>query len=185
MMSRSAGSQGCDYGACRPQQCLRSVNLLVKSPSMARAQTIAHVELDGPLIVFGGPYSNLEATHALIAGAARRGIPPENIVCTGDVVAYGADVRETVALVRDAGIHVVMGNCEEALARGAGDCGCGFAPGSACEALSAAWFAHANRNLDAAARRWMAALPRRIDVTMAGLTLAVIHGGVSEINRFI
>ena len=29
---------------------------------------------DGPLLVFGGPYSNLQATRAMLTEAARRGI---------------------------------------------------------------------------------------------------------------
>ena len=44
--------------------------------------------IDGPLFCFGGPYSNLQATVAVLAEAKRRGFPPERIVCTGDVVAY-------------------------------------------------------------------------------------------------
>jgi len=124
--------------------------------------------MDGPVLVFGGPYSNLEATRAVLAEAARRGIPPRRIVCTGDVVAYAADAQATLDLVRGAGIQVVMGNCEESLAAEAGDCGCGYAAGSACDLLAVAWYAHADRSLDAGARAWMAALPRRIDLSLAG-----------------
>ena len=36
----------------------------------------AEVIVDGPALLFGGPYSNLEATQAVLAEAARRGIPP-------------------------------------------------------------------------------------------------------------
>jgi predicted phosphodiesterase/pyruvate-formate lyase-activating enzyme len=147
----------------------------------------AHPELhvDGPVLVFGGPYGNLEATSALFDEATRLGIPAARIVCTGDVVAYGADPAATVDLVRAAGIHVVMGNCEESLALEADDCGCGYVPGSACDRLAAAWFAHADRALGAAARLWMAQLPRRIDLLIAGARLAVVHGGIDRINRFV
>ncbi len=82
--------------------------------------------LDGPLLIFGGPYSNLQATTALLEEARALDIPPENIICTGDVVAYCADSQATVEAIRGAGIHVVMGNCEEALGNDLQDCGCGF-----------------------------------------------------------
>jgi predicted phosphodiesterase len=141
--------------------------------------------MDGPVLVFGGPYSNLEATRAVLARAAMEGIPPRRIVCTGDIVAYGADARATLELVRRAGILSVMGNCEEALGRGAADCGCGYAEGSACDRMAAEWYAFADRNLDAEARAWMAALPRRLDILLAGKRLAVIHGSVRQINRFV
>ena len=141
--------------------------------------------LDGPVLVFGGPYSNLEATEAMLAVAAARGIPPERIVCTGDVVAYCADPEATVRAVREAGVHVVMGNCEESLARSAPDCGCGFAVGSACQGLSEQWYAYAKGQLSAGARRWMAGLPRQLRFAFAGRRFAVVHGSASSINRFI
>ena len=122
------------------------------------------LQVDDPLMVFGGPYSNLEAAQALVAEAARLGIAAERIVCTGDVVAYGADAAATLALVRRSVGHVVQGNCEQGLAAAAADCGCGFPAGSACERLSAAWFAHASRELDGDARAWMATLPPRAHV---------------------
>lgn len=141
--------------------------------------------IEGPLMLFGGPYSNLEATKALFDEAGRIGLAPERLICTGDVVAYGADPAATVDLIRATGCHVVMGNCEESLAAGADDCGCGFPAGSTCERLSAAWFAHALAKLKPDARGWMARLPRRIDIEIAGHRLAVIHGGIERINQFI
>lgn len=148
---------------------------------------MSHPEIvtDAAVLVFGGCYSNLQATEALLAHAAQRGIPPERMVCTGDVVAYGADPAATVALVRDAGVHVVMGNCEEQLAAGAADCGCGFAPGSACDLLSGAWFAHAASALDGPALAWMGTLPRQIDLQLGRYRLAVVHGSAGVINEFV
>lgn len=143
------------------------------------------LEPDGPLLIFGGAYSNLEATAAVLAEAARLCIPPERVICTGDVVAYGADAVATATLVRDFGCHVVMGNCEESLASGTADCGCGFPEDSTCQRLSSAWFNYADRTVGAGLRAWMASLPRRIDVEIGGARLAVVHGGAEEINRFI
>ena len=143
------------------------------------------LRVDGPLMVFGGPYSNLEATRAVLGEAARLEIPADCIICTGDVVAYAADPAATVALVRGSVRHVVMGNCEQSIAAGSADCGCGFPVGSTCERLSAAWFAYATRELNADARAWMADLPQRINIEIGGYRLAVIHGGVDIMNRFI
>src|SRR4030088_2872699 len=97
-----------------------------------------------------------------------RGIPPSRIICTGDLVAYGGDPVATIGLVRRVGIQVVMGNCDEQLAQGARDCGCGYPAGSACERLSSAWFAHADREVGSDARLWLAGLPRRIDLAIGG-----------------
>jgi predicted phosphodiesterase len=144
------------------------------------------VRADGPLLVFGGCYSNLQATRAVLAEGARRGIPAARTICTGDVVAYGADAAATVALVRASGIAVVAGNCERQLAADSDDCGCGFADGTACDLLARAWYAHARRAVTGAQRRWMAALPERVVVALPdGRRLAVLHGGARAINRFL
>lgn len=141
--------------------------------------------IDGPALVFGGPYGNLQATRAVLAEAARLGIPAARTICTGDLVAYCGDPAATIDLVRRAGIHVVMGNCDEQLAQDAQDCGCGFPEGSVCERLSAAWFTYADTQVDRETRAWLGALPRRIDLLIGNLRLAVIHGSVSRINQFV
>lgn len=140
---------------------------------------------DEPVLVFGGCYSNLQATEALLAEARRLGVPSDRMICTGDIIAYGANPRETLALIRRSGIATVMGNCEESLAEDAGDCGCGFIPGSACDRLSAAWFSYATQHVDQADRMWMAALPQRVDLVLAGHRIAVVHGAPSRLNRFV
>ncbi|HUC60583.1 MAG TPA: metallophosphoesterase family protein [Alphaproteobacteria bacterium] len=141
--------------------------------------------MDGPVLVFGGPYGNLEATEAVLAEAARRGIPWRRVVCTGDVAAYCAEPQACADLLRARGIACVMGNCEEQLAADAEDCGCGFEEGTACAALSDAWFAYCRAALDADAKRWMGTLPRRIRFSLGGRSLVAIHGGVERINRFV
>jgi len=141
--------------------------------------------LEGPVLLFGGPYSNLHALKALMAEARRRQIAPRNVICTGDVVAYCGDPAETTALIRDWGCHVIAGNCEEQLAAGADDCGCGFDEGSVCDALSAEWYAFSNGRIGAGARAWMASLPRYATFQAGGKRYAVIHGGATVTSRFL
>jgi len=142
-------------------------------------------KVTGPLLVFGGPYSNLEATEAILKEAHHRATPPGNIICTGDLVAYCADPQGVVDLLRSSGIRIIMGNCEESLAAQAADCGCGFAEDSACAVLSAQWYAYADRNVDAESRLWMGSLPRQLELEINGRRIVVVHGGVTSINRFI
>ncbi|MDX1484163.1 MAG: metallophosphoesterase family protein [Alphaproteobacteria bacterium] len=141
--------------------------------------------VDGPLIVFGGPLGNLDALDALMESAKREGIAPRQMLSTGDTVAYCADPAACAARLRDAGIHVVMGNCEEAVAAGAEDCGCDFVTGSACDLLAAEWYGFARSQIGADLRAWMETLPRRLVFTMGGTRFAVIHGGARRINRYL
>jgi len=142
-------------------------------------------DLDTPVLLFGGPYSNLQATRALRAEAARLEIAPDHVICTGDVVAYCADSAATVAEIRDWGCVVVAGNCEKQLATDALDCGCGFEEGTVCDLLSAAWYAHANAQVGADDRRWMGRCPDIVTFAQAGRRFAVIHGGLSDVSRFL
>jgi predicted phosphodiesterase len=139
----------------------------------------------GPLLVFGGPYGNLEATEAILAEARRRAVPAGNIVCTGDLSAYCADPQDVLDLLRSSGIRIVTGNCEESLASEAADCGCGFAEDSACAVLSTQWYSYVDQNVDAESRRWMVSLPRQLELEINGRRLVVVHGGVTSINRFV
>ncbi len=141
--------------------------------------------IDGRMLIFGGPYSNLAATRAMQLKAQALNIPPERIICTGDLVAYCAEPVETIELIQDWGIPVVMGNCEESLAADSDDCGCGFDEGSACSILSDTWFKYANSLVKNPQRRWMVSLPRSIRFLYSDLDCRVIHAGLSSINRFI
>lgn len=147
--------------------------------------TPPEIKADGPALIFGGPYSNLQATRALLAEAKRLSIPAEHIVCTGDLAAYCAEPAATIALMRESGIVVVQGNCDEQLGEGADTCGCGFAQGSACERLSDTWYSYANRHISTTDRHWLRDLPYRIDLLIGGRRLAVVHGTPSAINQFI
>lgn len=141
--------------------------------------------LEGPVLCFGGPYGNLQATAAVLARAGELGIPVERVICTGDVVAYCGDPEATVDAIRAAGCHAIMGNCEQALGFDLGECGCGFAPESACAALAERWFSFASAVVDGTAKAWMRSLPRTLRFTLGGRRLAVIHGGVRDVSRFV
>ena len=94
--------------------------------------------LDGDLLLFGGPYSNLQATQAVLTQANVRGIAADHVICTGDIVAYCGAPVATLAAVRAFDGVVLAGNCEVQLAQDADDCGCGFEDGSTCDRLSVA-----------------------------------------------
>ncbi|WP_298836105.1 metallophosphoesterase family protein [uncultured Roseobacter sp.] len=141
--------------------------------------------LDGAVLVFGGPYSNIDALQALMSEAEAAGIGSGHMVCTGDTVAYCAAPRESVALLRDKNICVVAGNCEKQLAAGADTCGCGFDAGSACDLLSGSWYSFAASQISVSDRDWMRNCPDIAVFRHQGARYAVIHGGVTDIARFI
>lgn len=120
-----------------------------------------------------------------MAEAARRAIPAGNVICTGDIVAYCAEPEETASAIRAWGCHAIQGNCEESLASGAGDCGCNFEEGSACDLMAKGWYPYADALITPEIRAWMGSLPVTLRFAYAGLTFRVIHGGVSETARWV
>ena len=146
-----------------------------------------HIEIagDGPLMVIGGPYSNLRATEAAMAEARRLGIGPERVICTGDVVAYCAEPEETAQLIAAWGCHVIQGNCEQQIAAGADDCACNFEEGTECAALAKGWYPFAAARVSAEMQAWMGGLPATLTFDLAGLRFRVVHGGTREISRWV
>ncbi|MBI4723374.1 MAG: metallophosphoesterase family protein [Candidatus Stahlbacteria bacterium] len=58
--------------------------------------------------IIGDIHSNLESTIAVIEELNRRGV--DKIICTGDIVGYGANPNECCKLVKEIAEYVVMGN---------------------------------------------------------------------------
>ncbi|MFV2002117.1 MAG: metallophosphoesterase [Paracoccaceae bacterium] len=140
--------------------------------------------LDGEVLLFGGAASNLQASQALLRLADRLEIPPARRICTGDIVAYCGSPAETVRLLHRQ-CELVAGNCEKQLVAGAPQCGCGFVRGSACDLLSHGWYSFARDALGADELVILAAAPDVIVFNVFGRRYAVIHGGLSDISRYL
>lgn len=140
---------------------------------------------NGRLLVFGGPYSNLQALEALQGIAERLQIPAGNIICTGDIVGYCAQPEAAVQFVKAWGVHAIQGNVEQNIIRGEDDCGCNFAEGSRCDVLSRAWFPYAVRSLSTGSVAWLSTLPLQLTFRYAGQTIAVLHGAATGIADFV
>lgn len=141
-------------------------------------------ELHGDVVLFGGIYSNLQAFEALLAWIKENDVSAQNCICTGDIVAYCANPSEVTGLMIKSGIRAIAGNCEVQLALGAQDCGCGFDEGTRCDLASKGWFPFAAVRTTAF-RDDYAGLPDVITFQAYGKQYAVIHGGVTDVARFI
>lgn len=145
---------------------------------------LGHIEAE-TLLVFGGPYGNLEATQALFTEAEKLGIGSDHIICTGDIVAYCADPMETAYFIRNKNIHIIQGNCEQSLAEDSEECGCGFEEGTACDVLSKSWFSYCRSQINADIKEWFRSLPERLYFTFGEKEFAIIHGSPVNISEFV
>lgn len=141
--------------------------------------------LSGPILLFGGAYSNLQALRALRVEAERLGIPPQNVICTGDTAGYCADPAGCLDLIQDWGIHAIAGNVETNLVAGTDDCGCGFGDGSRCDMFAKLWYNYAGNNITKRNLAYMAGLPDVLRFNYAGRRVAVLHGSPRNQSEFV
>jgi putative phosphoesterase len=88
---------------------------LFATPGIAMSTRIA---------VLSDLHGNSAATEAVLAAiAAER---PDAVYCLGDLVGYGAEPNETIALIRERGIPTIMGNYDDGVDFDRDDCGCAY-----------------------------------------------------------
>ncbi|HHI82546.1 MAG TPA: metallophosphoesterase [Rhizobiales bacterium] len=142
-------------------------------------------DFTSPVAICGGVVSNLEALTAFAERMASLGIAADHIIHTGDVIAYCASPAECAGFVMARGWPAIKGNVEAQLAAGSDDCGCGFEDGTPCDLVSGQWYAYANAAITDDQRRWMAALPDHLALTMNNITARIVHGSPERINRYV
>ncbi|QTD38815.1 metallophosphoesterase [Polaribacter batillariae] len=149
-------------------------------------QKITHLgEISGKILVFGGVYSNLQALEALKQIAEKENIPPENCICTGDIVGYCAQPEETVQLFKLWGVRSIAGNVEIQLRENAEDCGCDFREGSRCDEFSQLWYPYAQSKLSENSMEFLKTIPNNISFNYAKKRVTVVHGSFFNVSEFI
>jgi predicted phosphodiesterase len=148
------------------------------------AEKLVQVEGD-KLLLFGGVYSNYQALKSLKKYADENGFSSKEIICTGDVVAYCAEPKESVELIEEWGVHCISGNVEIQLRNGDDDCGCNFNDDSSCDFLSKQWYPFAQKSLEKEHLNWMQLLPESLVVEFGGKRWGIVHGSYQETAEFI
>lgn len=147
---------------------------------------IEHIaKLRGKVLLFGGVYSNLQALEKLKSLAEAEGIPPENCICTGDIVGYCAQPEETVQLFKMWKAKSIAGNVELQLTEGAEDCGCDFKAGGRCDGFSQMWYPYAQSKLSKNSLDYLKTLPDHLQFDYAGKKVTVLHGSYFNVSEFI
>lgn len=147
--------------------------------------TIDLGEKKGKLLVFGGVYSNFQALEAIKEVADKENIAPDNVFCTGDIVAYCAQPEECIQKIKQWGINSIAGNVELQLASGETDCACDFTKGGRCDTFSRQWYPYAQTLLSEDALEWMRSLPEFIRFHYAGHMVSILHGSYHYTSEFI
>lgn len=142
-------------------------------------------KLTGKVLLFGGVYSNLQALEALMNVAKSEGIPPENCICTGDIIGYCAQPEETIQTFKTWGARSIVGNVEIQLRENQEDCGCDFTSGSRCDTFSQQWYTYAKSQLSEDALNYLKTIPDHIQFTIGKTKFTVVHGSYFNVSEFI
>ena len=129
------------------------------------------------LAIIGDIHAQHDALLAVLAAARARGIVRG--VCVGDVVMRGPQPQECVDTVRSTGWPCVIGNTDAKVARGnprpdthpASD-----------RVGSRSW---TYRRLDEPSLVWLASLPQRLSVILAGYRIVVAHGQPGDLSVIV
>ncbi len=124
-------------------------------------------------------HANLPALEAVLADIDRRG-DADAIYHLGDLVGYAPWPNETVALLEQRGIPGIAGNYDSTVATDYKHCGCKYEDPRQ-EELSHVSYAWTRRNVSPEAKRYLGALPFRLDLTplgghLSGPTVILVHG---------
>ena len=124
-------------------------------------------------------HANRPALDAVLRDIAARG-DVDATFHLGDLVGYAPWPNEVVAMIRDAGIAGVAGNYDSTVATAYKHCGCRYEDARQ-EALSHESYAWTLEHASAESRRFLAALPFRLDLRplgghQAGPTVRLVHG---------
>ena len=142
-------------------------------------------QLQGRVLVFGGVYSNLQSLKAMQKVSLDIGIPPSNIICTGDIAGYCAQPSECLDLIEEWGIHAIRGNVEQNIIDEVDDCGCNFAEGGRCDTFSRQWFPFVKKNMTKRNIQYLEKLPNFISFSYTNKKVRVVHGSEEHISEFV
>lgn len=126
-------------------------------------------------------HANLPATQAVLAALDREAV--DLILCAGDLVCYGAQPNEVLALLRRRGVPCVLGNYDAAAGWGNPISRKPSSP--ATEALKQAAMNWTRAILQPAHRRFLRGLPWTHSGRYGGLSLTLLHAGPEHLDEAI
>lgn len=130
------------------------------------------------IALFSDVHANLPALEAVLADIDARA--PDAVYHLGDLVGYAPWPNEVVSLLRSRGISGVAGNYDSTVATHYKHCGCRYEDARQ-EQLSHLSYDWTLEHTSAETKRWLGALPFRIDIRplgghVSGPALTLVHG---------
>jgi len=134
------------------------------------------------IAAFSDVHGNRHALEAVLADI--RSQRPNQTVCLGDLVGYGAFPNEVIETIRASGIPTVAGNYDDGVGFDRDECGCAYTDPGDIERgdRSLRWTQQA---VTAENKAWLRSLPRELRLEAAGKRILCAHGSPRRINEYL
>jgi putative phosphoesterase len=134
------------------------------------------------IAILSDMHGNSAATGSVLADidAAR----PDEVLCLGDLVGYGAYPNEVIDLVRARNIPTIMGNYDDGVGFDRDDCGCAYKDAGERERGQASlmW---TRANVDDGRKAYLRTLATELRREIHGVRLRLVHGSPRRMNEYL
>lgn len=127
-------------------------------------------------------HGNSGATAAVLADI--EAVSPDEVVCLGDLVGYGARPNEVIDLIRGRHIPTIMGNYDDGVGFDRDDCGCAYKDPEEREwgQRSLMW---TRRVVDDERKAYLRALHPELRREVHGVRIRFVHGSPRRMNEYL
>jgi putative phosphoesterase len=134
------------------------------------------------IAVLSDLHGNSAATEAVLADIDR--YTPDEVLCLGDLVGYGAHPNDTIDLVRSREIPTIMGNYDDGVGFDRDDCGCAYKDEGERERGQASlmW---TRAVVDDERKAYLRSFAPELRREVHGVRLRFVHGSPRKMNEYL
>jgi putative phosphoesterase len=127
-------------------------------------------------------HGNSAATEAVLAGIGAA--QPDETICLGDLVGYGARPNEVIDLIRERNIPTIMGNYDDGVGFDREDCGCAYKDDGERERGQASlmW---TRGVVDAERKAYLKGFAPELRREVNGVRIRLVHGSPRRMNEYL
>jgi putative phosphoesterase len=137
---------------------------------------------DYRIAIFSDMHGNSSATETVLAGIDAEA--PDEILCLGDLVGYGAHPNEVIDLIRGRDIPTIMGNYDDGVGFDRDDCGCAYKDDGE-EVRGQASLMWTRAAVDDDRKAYLRSLVPEIRREVNGVRIRLVHGSPRRMNEYL
>lgn len=134
------------------------------------------------LAVFADVHSNIHAMQAVLDDI--KGKKPDQVICAGDLVGYGAYPNQVIDTIRKQEVPTVMGNYDDGIGYHRLICGCDYKDEEA-QRLGERSIMWTKKHTTEENKEFLRNLPKQLELTIGDKRILVVHGSPRRLNEYL